>query len=70
MFFCEKCRKKNNWPGIVAISFGSCEICGATTNCYEIPSDTLSIPETNRDIQSPQEEKLEKPLEKPSWWNK
>jgi hypothetical protein len=45
MFYCDKCRIQNNWPGIVAHSFGTCEECGTyRVRCYDIPSSVLRRP--------------------------
>lgn len=46
MFFCEKCRDKNDWPiGILGepTSFGNCEMCSGQGRqpCYDIPSSYL-----------------------------
>ena len=43
MFYCEPCREKNDWPGIVALSYGPCEMCGKTAECYDIPSHLLPV---------------------------
>jgi hypothetical protein len=44
MFFCEECRVKNNWPGIIEASYGPCEVCGKTAECYDVPSSRLPEP--------------------------
>jgi len=41
MFFCDSCRAKNKWPGIVARSYGRCEVCFRHTSCYDVPSKYL-----------------------------
>jgi hypothetical protein len=41
MFFCEACNKRNEWPGIIPMSTGPCEICGTVAACYDIPSSAL-----------------------------
>lgn len=43
MFYCEKCRKKNEWPEGFRQSYGPCEICGKTKECYDIPSQYLTV---------------------------
>jgi hypothetical protein len=41
MFFCEKCRVKNQWPESLARSRGRCEVCGKNAPCYDVPSGAL-----------------------------
>jgi len=41
MFYCEGCRARNGWPGIIPISRGPCEECGKTADCYETASKDL-----------------------------
>lgn len=36
MFYCEECRRENNWPGFITTSYGPCEMCGKTTACYDL----------------------------------
>lgn len=45
MFFCELCRTKNGWPQSYGGSYGRCEVCGVTNDCYDVPSKLLPIPE-------------------------
>lgn len=49
MFFCEECRKKNNWPCSYIESFGNCELCNKAASCYSIASKDL--PSTKPDYQ-------------------
>lgn len=44
MFFCEKCRKKRNWPDSIGKSYGRCEVCGQSTLCNDVPSCALPTP--------------------------
>lgn len=44
MFFCEKCRAKNDWPGSLARSHGRCEVCRKVADCYDVPSGALPEP--------------------------
>jgi len=41
MFYCEGCRKKNEWPESIMKSKGPCELCGHNTMCHDRPSGTL-----------------------------
>lgn len=47
MFFCEKCRDERNWPGIIPMSNGPCEICKTVGPCFDIPSRLLPLPNPN-----------------------
>lgn len=53
MFYCELCRVKMEWPQSFGGSHGPCEVCGVTSNCYDIPSKYLPLPkeEINEPIQ-------------------
>lgn len=42
MFFCEPCRKENQWPESIAMSHGECEICGNVADCNDVPSSVLT----------------------------
>jgi hypothetical protein len=44
MFYCEPCREKNNWPGIIKVSYGKCEECGGIRGCYDVPTAALPKP--------------------------
>lgn len=44
MFYCEDCRKRNDWPDSLSLSRGQCEACGKTAHCYDRPSSTLPMP--------------------------
>lgn len=41
MFYCEKCKEKNNWPSSLFQSFGMCEICAKMDLCYDVHSSKL-----------------------------
>jgi len=49
MFYCDKCREKNNWPYGAMLSYGKCEICGCICACYDVQSKHL-IPITNKEL--------------------
>jgi hypothetical protein len=49
MFYCDRCRIKNEWPEGIVRSHGPCEVCGFTTSCNDVPSSCLSIPTTPED---------------------
>jgi hypothetical protein len=49
MFFCEECKQKNQWPGIFAHSYGTCEMCGTRAPCYDVPSKHLPLPPRSHD---------------------
>jgi len=44
MFYCNECAKKKNWPVTMFKSAGTCEICGDTKECSEMPSSKLPRP--------------------------
>jgi hypothetical protein len=46
MFFCEACRRKNNWPDSIFRSRGKCEVCGNVANCSDVPSKYLPLPKS------------------------
>jgi hypothetical protein len=41
MFYCETCRQRNNWPGIIPTSIGPCENCGRQAACYNVKARHL-----------------------------
>jgi hypothetical protein len=41
MFYCESCRIKNGWPGVIPVSTGPCEMCGQVAACYDVASKYL-----------------------------
>jgi len=42
MFYCNKCKEKNNWPESISKSMGGCEICGDNNAlCNDVPSSRL-----------------------------
>ncbi len=47
MFYCEKCRKKNDWPESFCKSVGPCELCKTHAVCNDIPCSRLPVPKTN-----------------------
>lgn len=47
MYFCEPCRKENNWPTSLMRSRGQCEICDYTAVCYSVPLYRLPPVEFN-----------------------
>lgn len=44
MFYCEDCRIRTGWPTAFVMSYGRCEICGRTAECYDRPSSSLPDP--------------------------
>lgn len=44
MFYCDECRKTRGWPGSIAKSVGTCEICGDIAECHDRPSGSLPLP--------------------------
>lgn len=44
MFYCDKCRVKNQWPDSFIRSHGRCEMCGKTASCNDVPSKYLPDP--------------------------
>jgi len=36
MFVCEKCLKPEDKHSVLPISHGRCEVCGKTSDCYEV----------------------------------
>lgn len=47
MFYCDDCKKKNDWPSSVVVSRGKCEVCGVETICNSTPSKYLPIGDKN-----------------------
>lgn len=41
MFYCEDCRRRNQWPKSPTLSAGNCEVCGFLETCYDTPSKLL-----------------------------
>jgi len=41
MYYCERCRAKNDWPRSLALSKGPCAICREYRECYDIRSKEL-----------------------------
>ncbi len=50
MFYCEECKIVNNYPGIITMSHGRCEICGETKDCYDIKSSDIKKKDENDGI--------------------
>jgi|WetSurMetagenome_2_1015567.scaffolds.fasta_scaffold160858_2 hypothetical protein len=46
MFYCDKCRKKYNWPESMCKSRGKCEICDKISSCNDVPSSRLPSKKT------------------------
>lgn len=47
MFYCNKCRKDNNWPDTVIGAYVECEVCGKVDYCndnYNLSSRSLTLP--------------------------
>lgn len=44
MFYCEECRKRNEWPESFGGSHGICEICGKVRDCHDVASKFLPLP--------------------------
>jgi hypothetical protein len=44
MFYCDRCRKKNDWPESMAKSHGPCELCHKVADCNDVPSAALPAP--------------------------
>jgi len=43
MFYCDPCKRKNNWPESINGSKGQCEVCKKLTVCHHVPSSQLPI---------------------------
>jgi hypothetical protein len=46
MFYCDACRKRNEWPEGYMFSRGKCEVCGNVADCHDVPSRALPMPKT------------------------
>lgn len=44
MFYCKRCQEKNSWPEGLGRSYGRCEVCGKTAECYDVASKYLPVP--------------------------
>jgi hypothetical protein len=44
MFYCQSCAENKQWPTPWLFSYGSCELCGTWTDCYDVPSARLPGP--------------------------
>jgi len=42
MFYCDDCRKNNDWPESWHQSFGQCEVCKKSATCNDVPSSALA----------------------------
>jgi DNA replicative helicase MCM subunit Mcm2 (Cdc46/Mcm family) len=49
MFYCEECRKKKEWPESCMKSYGPCEMCKETRECYDVPSKYLPMPKVSKE---------------------
>ena len=50
MFYCDKCGNERGWPvGVRGRSVGPCEICGATSDCNDVPSAHLPLPKVSKE---------------------
>lgn len=47
MFYCELCRKKNEWPQGFSGSYGPCEVCHKVATCFDVPSKYLPTRRTD-----------------------
>lgn len=41
MYYCDTCKAKNKWPLAIVRSRGTCECCGVTAMCNDIPASEL-----------------------------
>ena len=48
MFYCERCRKRNDWPESFSGSRGPCECCGKTADCYDVHSSLLPLSKSRK----------------------
>ena len=48
MFYCEPCQCKHDWPQSMSRSYGRCECCGKTAECFDVPSRFLPKPKRQR----------------------
>jgi hypothetical protein len=45
MFYCKDCQVKQDWPEGFRYSYGPCEVCHKTKECFDVPSSRLPEPE-------------------------
>jgi len=53
MFVCEKCLKPEDKHSVLPMSHGRCEVCGKTSDCYEVYlhcNDEKVLPPVRRDF--------------------
>jgi hypothetical protein len=50
MFYCELCRTINGWPSGFWRSHGTCEMCGRSGSCYDVPSKVLKLVREDKTI--------------------
>ncbi len=50
MFYCEGCRRKNEWPKSAMVCRGPCEVCNIKADCYDIPSSALPMPKASKTL--------------------
>jgi len=48
MFYCHPCALKRSWPESLSRSYGRCEMCGRSRECYDVPSQYLPEPPKKR----------------------
>lgn len=48
MFYCEKCRKRNDWPEGFRKSLGPCELCKKVAPCNDVNCAQLPPPKRKR----------------------
>ena len=48
MFYCNECRKKNDWPESMFRSYGRCEVCGKVGSCFDVASKLIPWSELDR----------------------
>ena len=42
MWYCETCRRKNDWPRGTSLVYGPCNLCGNEAgSCYNVPNNVL-----------------------------
>jgi hypothetical protein len=44
MFYCEDCRKRNDYPETISHSIGNCEMCGKRAVCNDLHHSQLPEP--------------------------
>ena len=49
MFYCNTCKDIYNYPESFVLSYGKCEMCGETSECYDVPSSALPKRESSEE---------------------